>query len=780
MSQQRSLIEEFIIESLEHITSVEDDFLSLEKHHNDPDKTIINKIFRSIHTIKGSAGFFGLNNINALSHRMETILTLLRDDKVKPDRRIIDLLLEGVDSLHALLNSIEHSDEMNIDTLCGKLDTVLAEYQKDQHAAAPPLVVAATDRLADFEISEATLQSLPQTHEFLYILQYDLCAYEMTTKKNVLELIDNLQQIGIIIDGILEPSVRDLHDTGSEKSLIVRFLYSSIIDPTLIAEAVELDRSSIRCMDRSGLAALKERAESSQPESDAQSPLPHAATADTRGVWNGKKPDDDLTETSVSASEIVRPGYDESAQKNNTTIRIRLEALDELMMLASELVLVRNQQLMHADRTDQMSRAITQKLDIVTTNLQEAVVRTRMQPVGTIFHRFSRLVRELAKKLDKLIEIDITGNEVELDKTILEKLSDPLTHIIRNCCDHGIESPQARREAGKAECGRITLAAFHESGQMHIEIFDDGKGVDIEAIKSKIVEKRLKSETEVASMSEKELLSLIFLPGFSTAATISDVSGRGVGLDVVKTVIENLNGIVEIKSARGVGTQFFLRLPLTLAIIPSLIVRTGTQRFAIPQVNLEELVCLYDEQVYTKIEYTGICEVYRLRNMLLPIVYLDEVLENSSLWTEKDKAQLVERHRIRQDSLCQQYRQECQSGSGNGRSLIFAVLKAGAMRFGLVIEGVIGTEEIVVKPMHRLLKKVQIYSGATVLGDGRVALILDVLGIARHVGIEFEQHHHTETIVDGENKNSQLRNFLLFKSGEEEHFAFDLAAIKRI
>jgi two-component system chemotaxis sensor kinase CheA len=408
-------------------------------------------------------------------------------------------------------------------------------------------------------------------------------------------------------------------------------------------------------------------------------------------------------------------------------------------------------------------RPIVQRLDGVTSQMQDAVLLTRMQPVGNLFGKFPRMVRDLARQIGKEIELDIQGTEVELDKTILESLSDPLTHLIRNSCDHGIEPPQQRARAGKPTTGRIHLSAHHEGGQIRIEVRDDGKGIDPAVLKRKAVESGLRAPAEVARLSDKDALSLILLPGFSTAATVTDVSGRGVGMDVVKTNLDQLGGSLDIESTVGEGTAFHLRLPLTLAIIPCLLVQTDAERYAIPQKDLEELVCVRPEQARGRIEYAYDREVYRLRDRLLPLVRLADVLAHPEPFTAATRKELLRQH----------------PSNGENQLLSFAVVKVGARRFGLVVDRILNNEEIVVKPMHPELKSLTCYSGATILGDGRVALILDIAGIARHAGVFAALELPQAAPANGQAEQDR-QPVLLFQYGEREQFAVALAMIRRI
>jgi two-component system chemotaxis sensor kinase CheA len=478
--------------------------------------------------------------------------------------------------------------------------------------------------------------------------------------------------------------------------------------------------------------------------------------------------------TKKIAPKETENNYQKAASEHPETIRIHVDILDQLMTLAGELVLVRNQHLLAADKSDPVMNGISQRLDIVTSELQETIMRTRMQPVGNVFSKLPRIVRDLSKKLDKKIEITMQGQEVELDKTILESLSDPLIHLIRNSCDHGVETPEIRKKENKNEVGQILVKAYHEAGQINILIKDDGKGIDPESVKSRAIENGIKTSEELAQMSEKEIYALIMLSGFSTAETISDVSGRGVGMDVVKTSIEQLGGSLDLESIPNEGTSMNIRLPLTLAIIPCLVVVVNDFRYAIPQVNLEELVSLYKNDVYNKIECAGEQEVYRLRGQLLPMIRMSEVLSKSTVFTENDRSHITEKYRKKADAILQ--------GTEKAqRSLTFAVVKIGSKRFGLIVDKVIGTEEIVVKPMHSAIKYLDIYSGATVMGDGKVALILDIEGIASHTRVELNSNFdedassQTKEIVARE-----TQTVLLIKSGEDEQFAIPLPLVRRI
>ena len=440
---------------------------------------------------------------------------------------------------------------------------------------------------------------------------------------------------------------------------------------------------------------------------------------------------------------------------SDTTIRVDVVLLDKLMNLVGELVLARNQILQFTNATENAGLiAPSQRLNLITTELQEGVMKTRMQPIGNIWSKFPRTVRDVATACGKQIRLEMEGKETELDKTIIEAIKDPLTHIVRNSADHGIETPAKRTAAGKSAEGRLLLRAYHEGGQINIEISDDGAGLDSEKLRRKALEKGLITPEQAARMGEREIVNLIFLPGFSTAEKVTNVSGRGVGMDVVKTNIEKIGGTVDVYSKLGTGTTVRMKIPLTLAIIPALIVTSGGDRYAIPQISLLELVRLNDEEDLKGIESIQGAPVYRLRGRLLPLVYLNRELK-------------VER--------------KDQDGSTIGPVNI-VILQADERQFGLVVDEINDTEEIVVKPLGKQLKGIKTFAGSTIMGDGRVALILDVLGLAQTSNVISENRERTMT-----DKESQVvatsggkRTMLLFRCGADGRMAMELSLVARL
>jgi two-component system chemotaxis sensor kinase CheA len=441
----------------------------------------------------------------------------------------------------------------------------------------------------------------------------------------------------------------------------------------------------------------------------------------------------------------------------DSNIRVDVGLLDKLMNLVGELVLARNQILQYtATQDDSGFVATSQRLNLITTELQEGVMKTRMQPIGNVWAKFPRVVRDLALACRKQVRIEMEGKETELDKTIIEAIKDPLTHIVRNSVDHGMELPAERVARGKPAEGRLLLRAYHEGGQVNIEISDDGAGVNAERVKAKAIQKGLITAEQAARMADRELVNLIFAPGFSTADQVSNISGRGVGMDVVKTNIEKIGGTVDVNSVAGQGTTLKIKIPLTLAIIPALVVSTAGDRFAIPQVSLLELVRLEGDDARKGIEMVYSAPVCRLRGRLLPLVSLAHVLRlQEDFWGPRGRTD---------------------------EAANIVVLQADEHTFGLVVDEINDTEEIVVKPLGKQLKGLNAFAGATIMGDGRVALILDVLGLAQRAAVVSEARGRAQaerTTVRAE-AAEERQMMLLFRLGADRRMAIPLSMVARL
>ena len=501
-----------------------------------------------------------------------------------------------------------------------------------------------------------------------------------------------------------------------------------------------------------------------QPAPSASTPTASTPTTDTPASPPEPAP---VAEKATPEVPVAKKEQSAKTPAPEANIRVSVSVLDKLMNLAGELVLSRNQLLQAIGSGDQGSLdTIASHLDQVTSEVQESIMQTRMQQIGTVFGKFPRIVRDLSGRLGKQCSLNMEGKEVEVDKTIIEAIGDPLTHLIRNSVDHGVESPADRKKAGKPEEGTMNLRAFYQAGKVRIEIEDDGGGIDANKIKQKAVAKEVITQDQADQMGDREALRLIFHPGFSMAAKVTDVSGRGVGMDVVKTNISKLGGTVDIESVVGEGTNIVITLPLTLAIIPSLIVQCESDRFAIPQANIAELVRVRREELDQRISRVQNVEVLRLRGNLLPLVRLADVVGISSKSIQEVPSEGVEEREEKE--------------KGNRKAINIIVVETGEQRFGLIVDGLHDSEEIVVKPLSRHLQKCSCLSGATILGDGHVALILDVAGIAISEDIRCGEELEDEESKEGDLLEEDSQSMLLFSNNEREHFAVAMDIVSRI
>jgi len=502
-------------------------------------------------------------------------------------------------------------------------------------------------------------------------------------------------------------------------------------------------------------------------------------------------------------SKTSQPGKESS-------IRVHVSLLDSLMNLAGELVLSRNQLLQTIGSSDYKNvEGVGQRIDMITSELQEAVMQTRMQPTANLFDQFPSVIKELSKNLDRKIDFKILGKDVELDKTIIEEIGAPLTHLLSNAVEHGIETVSDRKKKGKPEAGKICLRAFHEAGQVGIEISDDGKGLDGDVLAEQAVLKGLVSHDQVKSMSMKEKINLIFLPGFSTDSEVTDASGRGVGMDVVKTSLDKLGGNIDILSEVGQGTTISIKLPLTLAIIPCQIIMTGGERYAIPQVNLEELLRIPASQVKERIECVGDAQVVRLRGQLLPLIRLADVIGSKRTYVDPhddgimpDRRQLIADRRgkispshnseaeNKQQTKSSEYSNQGVRSASDRRlaatsALNIVVVSTGAMKYGLIVDQLQDSEEIVIKPLGIHLQNCKGYAGATIMGDGRIALILDVNNLARMAQMTSVENSDRAAEVatiakEAVSARNNQQSLLIFRSSEQEQFAVKLDQVERI
>ncbi len=767
-----ALLELFRAELETHLATLSSGVLALEKTPDDSRQ--LESLMRAAHSIKGAARIVGFDAAVQISHHLEDCFVAAQRGQIALTSDGVDVLLRGVDALGRLgtPGDAEGSDAVRIE----ELDACIAEIAAVRSGQLPPtpepapkLASEPAPKLAPDPsppvASEAAVHEfVSEAREHLANVVQDLLTLEQRPGEADAECLHRLframhsikggagfvgcrtiEQLAHAMENVLESLSQT--GTGIDSTVVDTLLAGTDRVQALVDDAQHSDEADVSEI----MQRLRQCLEASTPAPADRPPVQAATQQLSSQAPVAAKG------TATSGGELPRSG-DRSA-----SVRISVPLVDRLMTLAGELVLVRNQALRSIESGDAAIRPVLQRLDALTSQLQSAVTQTRMQPVGNLFARFPRTVRDMARQMGKSIELEMGGTEVELDKSVLELLSDPLTHLIRNCCDHGLETAEQRVRAGKPATGRIVLSARQQGGQIYIEIRDDGRGIEVERIRRKVVDGGLRTAADLVRLSDKETLGLITLPGFSTASEVTDLSGRGVGMDVVKTNLDRLGGALEIDSTPGQGTTFSLCVPLTLAIIPCLLVRVQDQCYAIPQKDLEELVCLHPDQGQTRIESTLEQEVVRLRGRLLPLVRLSEVLDHPRPFDVKTRESIVRKH-------------------GAQAATLFAVVKVGQRRFGLIVDEILKNEEIVVKPMHGLLKPLTCFSGATILGDGQVALILNMEGIVHHAGVRFGEHvdHIEDHPSDEPSQRGESAQVLLFRYGAEEQFAVPLAMIRRL
>ncbi|NET39480.1 MAG: chemotaxis protein CheA [Cyanothece sp. SIO1E1] len=620
----------FLVESNENLSHIEGDLVALEQAP--ADQELMNRIYRELHTIKGNCGFLGFEQLQAVAHAGESLLSHLRDGQLALTADMTSALLQVVDAIKAILNTLEATGE-------------------------------------EGEANYAVL----------------------------LEMLGRLQAGG--------------------------------------AEGAE------------------------------ENPV------ETQPV---------ASETASETASLPVSNTTQATSVADSAIRVDVGLLDKLMNLVGELVLCRNQILEFSNRREDTTLAETsQRLNVVTTELQEGVMQTRMQPIRNIWSKFPRVIRDLSLSLGKQVHLEMEGEDTELDKTLIEAIADPLNHLVRNCIDHGIELPQLRLTAGKPAAGCLFLRAAHESGYVTIEIADDGSGIDPARLKTKALQHNLITAEQASRMSDQEALNLIFLPGLSTAQQVTNLSGRGVGMDVVRTNIEKIGGTIDVQSAQGAGTTFKLRIPLTLAIIPTLIVTSGGERYAIPQTSLLELVRLEGEQAHRGVEMVHGAPVYRLRGRLLPLVYLNQELQlDTHVGTPQGAAKAV----VHAGTIAHKGHHLGLKPDVDD-TLNIVVLQAADKPFGLVVDSINDTQEIVVKPLSKQLKGITCFAGATIMGDGRVALILDVQGLAQNAHMVSEGTQESARIADKTESRSQLdqrQTLLLCQGPDRRRMAIPLSGVARL
>ena len=695
-------LEIFLDETNEHLQNLNTQILSLEQDPENMDT--INEIFRAAHSLKGMAGTMGYKRMQTLTHDMENVFSEVRNGNIKVNAGMIDVLFQCLDALEEYNTNIrESSDEGQNDNepLIKQLNAILKGENVDDGAAeaAPAAAAPKAEKAPAAEEStegkkwlsiklnesqQTVLKEAAKQGKKVYGLTVKVqesCILKAARAFLVFKAIEETSEIIVS-----EPSTQDIEDEKFELDFSLIIISDAELDTVVTAakNVSEIEDVIGGVMDMDAVAtpsvtAAPEETVATAPEEPAvAAPAPaaeeHPAPAAASPAPAAKKP--------AANKPVV-----------NRTVRVDIEKLDTLMNLVSELIIAKNSLVSASTMAGTSSPAVNEQieyLESVTTSLHESVMKVRMVPIESTVNKFPRMVRDLQKKLGKKMELYMTGEDTELDRTVVDQIGDPLMHLLRNSADHGLESAEVRKERGKPEIGSIFLDAYQDGNNVVIEVRDDGNGIDTEAVKQKAIERGVITPEQGENMSEKEIINLLFNAGFSTAKVVSDVSGRGVGLDVVKSMIESLSGEVEVKSKLGEGSSWIIRLPLTLAIIQALMVDIGNEKYAISLGSIQTIEDISPADV----KLVQAKEVIQLRDLVIPLVRLNEILDIESKKDPKD-------------------------------NLVVVIVKKGDKLAGLVVDELIGQQEIVIKSLGKYINKCKIISGATVLGDGEVALILD-------------------------------------------------------
>ncbi|MFP5491129.1 MAG: chemotaxis protein CheW [Bacteriovoracia bacterium] len=737
-------LEEFKVEIVELIERAEKALLGFDQLPDDESApALYDEVFRAYHNIKGAAGMMDWGELQHHVHQLESVLMQTKSTQSIP-KHYIGWFLKGNDATRAIMDAQPYSFSYDLPTESGETEPVEVQAKSEVVMAVVP---------------EMNVQREEINPEFKSEVDDSLDRISTTLMK---------LEAGSCDEGVVDALYRDIHSIkgavqlfGFVSASALAHAMESSLEGLRSGEKQEIDKSHVStmllCIDLFPQCIQSKESDEVLKEVNFMVGLLDPFIK-SKAVVAPKPPAKEVkVSTKEQTHDVVKSNSAapvnnsaETSDKTDSTIRVQVSLLDRLMALMGEMVLVRNQVLQYTSKSDDLEFLnLSQKLDVVTSELQEETMKTRMQPIGNILSKFQRVVRDLSGSLNKKINLNLIGVETELDKSLIEAVKDPLMHIVRNSCDHGIETPEVRAAAGKSDTGTVTIKAYHEGGQVIVDISDDGRGLSREKLLKKAIERGIIKAEDSASMRDRDVQALIFAPGFSTAEQVTNVSGRGVGMDVVKSNIEKIGGLVDITSNEGQGTKITLKIPLTLAIVPAMIVRSGEDRYAIPQVKLVELVRVEK----SAIEMVQDRPVYRLRGNILPLLNLKEVLEGQVV-TECEAINIV-------------------------------VLNSDNYLFGMVVDEILDTADIVVKPLARFLKPISVYSGATVLGDGGVAFILDVQGIAlKHfgsVGLSKEremelQDKYAQGVIDAVGP----REYVLVAMGKGAKHAIPLSMVSRM
>jgi len=797
------LFESFVAESSEMLDRAEGSVLELEKGFN---KEVVNDIFRAFHTIKGDSGIFGLQEITDTAHALENMLDLMRAEKLEVSMERIDLLLTGIDRLRQMIaaarvgpGGVQLSSDGDVKTLLDTLHKAIAGDR--QVPVKKPQTIVRQNSVGEggsfsLRVPKRYRLDAEARGHYLSLVYVDLYAQGISSLLEIRQILDNLEDQGsLLMQGVLENMLPG-RGPGADGSLLPYYMVLATqgpVEPFLEhhgiggkvlrvlhtpkgQNAVPVGGAAVPVDLVEDDAGVSGEAGTGGATPAVPAPLLAGENAirDDRNAEEGvlldegrgtagmivkmpaKKTKQSAVEAPPSAMPPAEPKESPSLKNANqaiqsmressseTHLKVSVTLLDELINLAGETIIARNDLMQKVERIKDPALAVTsKKVSYLVTKLQESIMRTRLQEIGTIFQRLPRLVRDISLLTGKQVELVTEGGDVELDKTLIDAIVDPVMHMVRNSIDHGIEAPEIRIRAGKPEKGILKLSATLRGGNVILRIIDDGKGLDADAIRNKALAKGLITERQAAEATNEELFELIFEPGFSTAETITQTSGRGVGMDVVRTNFKRVGGTVDVSSEKGRGTTITATLPQTLSIITCLMVEIAAKRYAMPQQNIEELILIDPEQLTTVESHI----MYRLRGHLLPLVKIGEVLYPGRQAEQEPR--------------------------------YIAVVRSDRHRFGMMIDDIINPEEIVVKPLGEHFSDLTIFSGAAILGDGEAVLILDIPGVARFTNLQSNMREDLEASRDQAAADEKESGYLLVGVAGNQ-FAMPVSSVPRI
>ncbi|MCL2664308.1 MAG: chemotaxis protein CheA, partial [Defluviitaleaceae bacterium] len=752
-------LDDFEAEAKTHIDKIESAFLNAETLAGSPE--LLNGVFRAAHSIKGTAGFFSLKKIVSVAHELESVLSQIKDGHLKITDEIVDVVLQSIDCLKELIENIQDDDKIETGAVHESLKKFsVATTQSVEHVENISSIKIPFD-LKDSETEKILKNAARFGHKIFYV---DINFNRSLGKfyKHPTGMIESILSIGNLAEAMVgggdrdqtgkkikEPDVNLMTNkivtalTESDTSTL-KLLVTSVLDYDLFSTAVEIDKKNIHMINKESVF------------------LPEGASAETEKL-NSAAPvlNEDPSAFTETRTDPLLQNKKQQEKEDNFFVRLDISVINGLLDLANEMILTRNQLFSAMSGNEKALPGISPVMNDIsrlTSEIQEKIMFTRMQPINVIFSKFPRIIRDTAKQLNKDIGVEIVRDDVTLDKYLLEALTDPITQLVKNSADHGLESAERRAESGKPSKGIITLNAYMRDGSAVIEVTDDGAGIDKDALKSKALERGIVKEDVLSSMNDTEIFNLMFEPGISTAKKVTNLSGRGVGMDIVKTNIEKLGGLIEIESEVGKGTTVRLKMPLTLSVIRTLIVKIDSIIYAVPELNVERIVRIWDETETKRIERINKSLVLSLDGRIIPIITMREIAAKAKGQEPVSVDDILERSRHNGVAKC-------------------LVLRADGKSFALLIDDALETEQVLVKSLPMYLQNCPCYSNVTVLGSGKAVTILDAEGIMRFMGIEHIEKETDEKVINTDNDEKQV---IIFKCSGTEYYAVETGDISRI